>query len=385
MLHLIARRSSPNYAHHTSLRTAKTDLNRLGGSGRSLTSSTPDERTRTGAEKAAPADERIEREKAAFVVLVRERELAELLPSMKQLEDRFNHRFHYPWIFLNDGQFSDSFTRRTSEIASGETKYGQVPEEHWGEGFPSGINETLAREKIDEMGKKPIPYGNSVPYRKMCRYQSGFFWRHPLLDDLEYYWRVEPKVNFFCDIDYDPFRMMREQEKKYGFTISLYEHPPTIPTLWHTTIDFVRSNYHHLAEPNLLKWLSDDGGQTYNGCHFWSNFEIASLAFFRSEAYRAYFDHLDRAGGFFYERWGDAPVHSIAAALFLKPEEIHFFADIGYRHPPYQQCPARQLQNRCDCNPEGDNSWEFVEGSCTPKFKELTGWDSAVALELAGL
>lgn len=36
-----------------------------------------------------------------------------------------------------------------------------------------------------------------------------------------------------------------------------------------------------------------------------SNFEIARIDFWRSEAYRAYFDHLDKSGGFFYERWGD--------------------------------------------------------------------------------
>lgn len=36
-----------------------------------------------------------------------------------------------------------------------------------------------------------------------------------------------------------------------------------------------------------------------------SNFEIARVGFWRSEAYRAYFEYLDQAGGFFYERWGD--------------------------------------------------------------------------------
>jgi len=46
----------------------------------------------------------------------------------------------------------------------------------------------------------------------------------------------------------------------------------------------------------------------------------------------AYFEHLDKAGGFFYERWGDAPVHSIAASLFLPRSQIHFFNDIAYVH-----------------------------------------------------
>lgn len=35
-----------------------------------------------------------------------------------------------------------------------------------------------------------------------------------------------------------------------------------------------------------------------------SNFEIADMDFFRSEPYSRYFDHLDRSGGFSYERWG---------------------------------------------------------------------------------
>ena len=33
----------------------------------------------------------------------------------------------------------------------------------------------------------------------------------------------------------------------------------------------------------------------YNLCHFWSNFEIGDLRFFRSEAYQEYFSYLDRS------------------------------------------------------------------------------------------
>lgn len=31
-------------------------------------------------------------------------------------------------------------------------------------------------------------------------------------------------------------------------------------------------------------------------------FTLSRLSFFRGEAYRAYFEHLDKAGGFFMER-----------------------------------------------------------------------------------
>lgn len=33
----------------------------------------------------------------------------------------------------------------------------------------------------------------------------------------------------------------------------------------------------------------------------WSNFEIASMDFWRGEAYTKYFEYLDATGGFYYE------------------------------------------------------------------------------------
>ncbi|GAA5837036.1 hypothetical protein JCM11251_004480 [Rhodosporidiobolus azoricus] len=384
-LHLLGQLFSPRYAHHTSLDSAKA---RFGLKERPAEEwyrgnrvypwdERPDpvsELSREEWDRNQTAKEGDERVKAAFVVLVRESDLYEILPSIQQVEDRFNKRYHYPWIFLNDGDFSDDFKRRTSTLASGETKYGKVPEEHWGKGMPEGINQTLAMEKIQAMGKLPIPYGGSVPYRKMCRYQSGFFWRHPLLDEYEYYWRVEPSVKFFCDIPYDVFKVMKEGNKKYGFTVSLYEYRETIASLWDTTKDFIEQHPEHIPENNLMEWISPNGGKDYNLCHFWSNFEIAALDLWRSPAYRTYFDFLDKSGGFFYERWGDAPVHSIAAALFLNSTEFHFFQDIGYRHEPFQHCPQPGRGDRCTCNPRQEENFEFHGYSCTARWKQVTGW-----------
>ena len=48
-------------------------------------------------------------------------------------------------------------------------------------------------------------------YHHMCRYFSGFFYHHPLLTDVDYYWRIEPDVHYYCDIDYDPFLFMQQR------------------------------------------------------------------------------------------------------------------------------------------------------------------------------
>ncbi|ODV81523.1 glycosyltransferase family 15 protein [Suhomyces tanzawaensis NRRL Y-17324] len=318
--------------------------------------------------------------KATFVSLARNSDLYSLLGSIRQVEDRFNRKFEYDWVFLNDQPFNEEFIAETTALVSGKTKYGLIPKEQWS--YPEWIDQEKAALAREAMKEKKVIYGDSVPYRHMCRYESGFFWRHELMAEYEYYWRVEPDIKIYCDIDYDIFKWMKDNNKDYSFTISLPEYEATIPTLWKTTKEFIEQNKQYVAENNLLQWISSDNGETYNGCHFWSNFEIANLNFWRGEAYTKYFEFLDKAGGFFYERWGDAPVHSIAVALFMNKDKVHFFEDVGYNHVPFHNCPVDpevRKQKNCACNPNEDFTWKGY--SCTSKFYTLTdkkrmkGWE----------
>jgi hypothetical protein len=236
-----------------------------------------------------------------------------------------------------------------------ETRFGLVQKDQWS--YPDWISEKKAEETRQSM-KDRVPYGDSESYRHMCRYQSGFFFRHPLTLDLDYYWRVEPGIELHCDIDYDPFVFMAMNNKSYGFTLALHEFVDTVATLYDTTRDFVRQHPSYVKKDAAMHFLTDDPelsiASAWNLCHFWSNFEIGDLRFWRSKEYLDYFDHLDRSGGFFYERWGDAPVHSIAAALFLDKSRIHHFDDIGYFHHPWLHCPsdpAYHVQGKCSCDP----------------------------------
>ncbi|KAF2649239.1 glycosyltransferase family 15 protein [Lophiostoma macrostomum CBS 122681] len=335
-----------------------------GAVGDSTPSSTPNP-----ANGLPPATAAGDRMNATFVTLARNSDLWEIVKSIRHVEDRFNRKFNYDWVFLNDDDFNDEFKKVTTALVSGKTKYGKIPKEHWS--FPDFIDQDRAARVRDEMKEKKIIYGDSVSYRHMCRYESGFFFRHPLMLDYEWYWRVEPSIELYCDIDYDTFRFMAENKKKYSFVLSLYEYVETIPTLWDAVKNFTSAHPEHVVEDNSMKFLSDDGGKTYNHCHFWSNFEIGNLNWLRSKAYVDYFDSLDHAGGFFYERWGDAPVHSIAAALMLKRDEIHFFNDIAYYHVPFTHCPTGEsyrLDHKCHCNPKDNFDWNGY--SCTARFYE---------------
>lgn len=223
----------------------------------------------TGPPPLTPSGDRVN---ATFVTLARNSDLWEIAKSIREVEDRFNRNYHYDWVFLNDKPFDDEFKRLTSALVSGKTHYGLIPKEHWS--YPEWIDQDKAAKVREDMRERKIIYGDSESYRHMCRYESGFFFRHPLMLNYEYYWRVEPSIQLFCDISFDPFRYMVDNKKKYSFVLSLYEYYETIPTLWDSTKKFMKAYPQHIAEGNSMGFLSDDGGATYNKCHFVSFFNF---------------------------------------------------------------------------------------------------------------
>lgn len=145
----------------------------------------------------------------------------------------------------------------------------------------------------------------------------------------------------------------------------------TIPSLWNKVVEFLEENPSLLHPNNSLAtfvkgskidWAGHASpaaalsAVTYNGCHFWSNFEIGDLAFFRGEAYQRLFRWLDSTGGYFLERWGDAPMHTLAVASLLDGRAgIHHFDDVGYRHDDAMHCPQDPgMVDYCDCMPTAD-------------------------------
>ena len=320
-------------------------------------------------------DPTISRENATLFTLCRNSELYEILDSIQQLETRFNGNYHYDWVFLNEEPFSPEFIELTSNMVSGRARYGLIPRKHWS--YPPFIDQVRAKEIRESRKWSAITYGSSESYRHMCRFNSLFFYKHPIMEEYDYYWRVEPHVSFACNIIDDPFKFLKENRKKYGFTISMRELPNTIESLWATSKLYFKKLATDVFDAeqthNLLKFISDDGGESYNYCHYWTNFEIADLSIYRNEIYEGYVQHLDQAGGFFYERWGDAPIHSIIFSLILDMDEIFLFQNISYEHTVAKTCPmndAFRKEAKCTCNPIQD--WTIrSESCCNLKFLEV--------------
>ena len=83
---------------------------------------------------------------------------------MRQIEDRFNHQFHYPWVFLNDEPFTQEFRILTAGMASGDVEYGLIDnKKEWS--TPTWIDTEKAQNAMEEMVRKDVIYGGSVSYR----------------------------------------------------------------------------------------------------------------------------------------------------------------------------------------------------------------------------
>eukprot|EP00759_Apiculatamorpha_spiralis_P051466 PhF_6_TR5239/c2_g1_i1/m.7590/K10967/KTR1_3; alpha 1,2-mannosyltransferase len=204
---------------------------------------------------------------AVIVILCRNSDLQDMIGTMKTFEKRFNRYFMYPYVFLNNEKWDALFQRDISKLTSNPVQFGVISREHWD--VPPHINLTLCEERMESL--KYVMYGNSLKYRQMCRYYSGFFYRHPLVLAYEYYWRVEPGTRLLCDLKYDPFLFLKSRKIMYGFVVVLPEIRDTVTTLVNVTMEHVMLT-RFTSLPLTMRYFFT-AKHEYNLCHFWSNFE----------------------------------------------------------------------------------------------------------------
>lgn len=77
-----------------------------------------------------PSDTLPGKVKAVIVVLVRNDELKPWIKTMQQFEARYNRRYNYPYVFINDQEFSESFRTLTAKTTSAKTTFAVIPKEH---------------------------------------------------------------------------------------------------------------------------------------------------------------------------------------------------------------------------------------------------------------
>ena len=95
-----------------------------------------------------------------------------MVQSIKSMERHFNRWFHYPYVFLNDGDFNTTFKETILNHTSAPVEFGKIDPTMWG--YPDWVDIDTAREGIRKQGDAAIMYGGMESYHHMCRFYSGF-------------------------------------------------------------------------------------------------------------------------------------------------------------------------------------------------------------------
>lgn len=106
--------------------------------------------------------------KGCYVILIRNSELNGIVSTMTQIENTFNSKFDYPYVFLNDEPFTDNFKSVVASLTEAQVLFGLLNSTMWG--YPDFIDQEYAATRRKSMAELGIPYASSESYRHMCRF-----------------------------------------------------------------------------------------------------------------------------------------------------------------------------------------------------------------------
>ncbi|QPH10639.1 hypothetical protein C2857_002035 [Epichloe festucae Fl1] len=158
--------------------------------------------------------------RAALVTLAHEDDLEPLLSSMSQLEDSFNNRYKYDWVFFGIDVLSDKFRQLTSNATTATCIY-EVARQNDVE--PRRFNNICHSETESTQTFPHTPSSTRgdlleplQSIRQIQRWNNGPFAREKRLQTYDWFWRIEPGAQFTHDVEFDVFQFMRDHNIAYG-------------------------------------------------------------------------------------------------------------------------------------------------------------------------
>jgi len=167
-------------------------------------------------------------------------------------------------------------------------------------------------------GNGPVAWGHpgfSMGYRHMCRFFSGQIYEFDILKAYDYYLRLDTDSFIHTPLNYDIFEWAKKNECYYGYISPAVQrdNEKVIDGLW----EYVNQFY-----PNNIS----------NGMMFYTNFELAKTSWFSTSQYKNFYNLIDKCGGIYTKRWGDAPIKFLGINLFMDKKHIIPVQGFTYQH-----------------------------------------------------
>jgi mannosyltransferase len=132
--------------------------------------------------------------RAALVTVVGEADLPATLFSIKQIEDNFNNRHLYDWVFFSVQDLPEKFKEETSNATNATCLFEVIPKENWDVPGWTDLPQ-LASSQEGNPDHKFAAHKSNALVRQMKRWSSAPFAKERRLKNYEWFWRVEPGVS----------------------------------------------------------------------------------------------------------------------------------------------------------------------------------------------
>jgi hypothetical protein len=293
-----------------------------------------------------------------IVYLTTRNELDSLNKSLLQLS-RLLVNNPRPVVIFHEGDFSDNDT----QLSLAQTLGSRTP---------------LGFERIRVFNSTKGPWSvyrrSPWKYYDMCRFFTLMLPNHPLLTLFSFYWRLDSHSYIFALKPIaDPFEIMQKRNIQYAFTMINEEAPVFVIGLWSFFHQFLSDS--GLKPSRAFHQTQTDSSGGYSHAIIFNNFAIANVSLFRDHSLIRFWLHkVDRNGGIYRHRWGDAPIHTLALTQFLQREQIAQLRYFGYWHQREYACADGMKINVCKDQvrsfPTGlQKSYHYYHDGCWPSTR----------------
>ncbi|KZL84397.1 glycolipid 2-alpha-mannosyltransferase [Colletotrichum incanum] len=345
--------------------------------------------------------------RAAFVALVAEHQLDQMVNSVAQLEQRFNSKYCYDWVFFSFEELSEDFKDATSNATAGTVTYNLIAQQDW------PISRSLDPGRFEAGLRVDADVAKIRAAHHKCRWSAGLFAQEKRLQAYDWFWMVEPGAQFMCDINVDVFRIMEAGGIAYGVSEISFQADDNSKLLLQNTKSFMAKHPDLVRTTAGITWILSDGSKlskpgvssdyyvydkdeiqidqdfdlhtracrvsepetetgihlvvsheanteqydpnlvahayttqleyTYDQCNTGTPIEIGNLNYFRGPHHTSYFKYLENSGDFCYDNTGDVNVHSLSVSMFLPRDKFWLLGDMICEIHEPRSCPPLPL------------------------------------------
>lgn len=234
--------------------------------------------------------------------------VADFIISLTGLRTFYLSKFPCPVIAFHEAPLSAGRRRHITSVTGVDVRWQEIRFE-----LPAHI-------QADRL------YGFRPGYMFMCRFCANEVFHHPALAPYTYHCRLDTDSRILSPVKQDLFGAAETQGVQYGFIDdSITDQPAYTSGLWPCAETYLQRHPQWPARGKLYTEIPE--GRVY-----YTNFELCYRPWFQQEPWVSFFNHVDRAGGIFYSRWGDHSIRYLGVKLFMPAAGIRRVVGLHYKH-----------------------------------------------------